>query len=122
MQLRKKYFIPLIILLMVLLLILSRPRQPDILNVSTEAANPEWGGNPIWDDGLAEVAKYQARRTVYAKARVFESIYITVKEDFTPKYYAKADSPSGQSIPVLKLNMVSTIPTDNYDYRYLTSV
>jgi len=122
MRLSKKYFVALIISLLALFLIMKRPRHPDTLNVAAAAASSEWGMNPTWDDGLAEVAKYQARRTVYGKTRVFETICITVKEDFTPNFYVKADSPSDQSIPVLKFNVVSTIPAGNYDYRYLTSV
>jgi hypothetical protein len=90
--------------------------------VSAPQSNSVWGMNSIWDDGQAEVAKYQARQMVYGKSRSFESHYITVKEDFSPKYHVKADNAAPGTIPVLKLNIISAIPTENYDYRYLTSV
>jgi hypothetical protein len=85
-------------------------------------AHSSWAMNSLWDDGLAEVARYRATRIVYGKPRSFESVYITVKEDFSPTYFAKADAISGANIPVLKLNVISTIPTEYYEYRYLTSV
>jgi len=78
--------------------------------------------NSLWDDGQAEIARYQASRKVYGKPRSFESFYITVKEDFSPKFLVKTDQASAANIPVLKLNIISTIPTEYYDYRYLTSV
>ncbi len=88
------------------------------------AASSHWGKHAIWDDGLAEVAVYDARRTVYGKTRTFETVLITVKEDFNTVYHAKADPPyqGKQLLSVLKLNRVSEIQTENYPYRYLTSV
>jgi hypothetical protein len=78
--------------------------------------------NSLWDDGQAEIGTYQASHIVYGKPRTFESLYITVKEDFSPRLLVKADQASSANIPVLKLNVISTIPTEYYEYRYLTSV
>lgn len=84
----------------------------------------DWGLDPVWDDGRAEVATYEAARTVYQQPRRFETVLITVKEDFTKAFYVKADPPSDGKdlLTVLKLNIVSEIPTEQYPYRYLTSV
>jgi len=108
-----------------LLLVLSTARcRPEAKEPIATTVNTDWGRNTLWDDGLAEVAKYQARRVIYGKSRTFESVFITVKEDFTRKYYVKSDTPRSDSshLPVFKLNMVSSIPTENYPYQYLTSV
>ncbi len=89
-----------------------------------EAGETNWGNNKVWDDGLAEVAVYDATRSVYGKSRSFETVLITVKEDLNAAYHVKADPPydGKQLIPALKMNIVSEIQTDNYPYRYLTSV
>mgnify|MGYP001174591391 CR=1 FL=1 len=95
------------------------PNHPYAKDLKTN----QWAMNSLWDDGLAEVANYQTTRHVYGVPRIFESILITVKEDFTPQYYVKADVPSAvNSLTVFKLNIVATIPTENYNYHYLTSI
>jgi hypothetical protein len=47
-----------------------------------------------------------------------------VKEDFNQKYFVKADAPAADvpHLPVLKLNVAASIPTESYTYHYLTSV
>jgi len=84
----------------------------------------DWSRAPVWDDGLAEVAHYDSRRTVYGTERSFESILITVKEDFDGALGVKADPPlEGRSIvTVLKMNLISRIQTDDYPYDYMFSV
>jgi hypothetical protein len=83
----------------------------------------EWGKNSLWDDGKAEVARYDAERIIYGKRRQYEAVLIVVKEDFNKAFYAKADYPEKvETLPVIKLNIVQEIPTTNYDYRFLTSV
>lgn len=84
----------------------------------------EWGLDPVWDDGQAEVATYEAERVVYQKTRRFEAVLITVKEDFNTALYVKADGPyDGKDLlTVLKLNVLSEIQTENYPYRYMTSL
>jgi hypothetical protein len=83
-----------------------------------------FGENPIWDDGLAEVARYQAKKMIYGELRDHEAVLITVKEDFSTETYTKADPPYGgkELLPVLKLNLFSRIETDNYPYHYLVSL
>lgn len=94
-------------------------------STTTESnGSSDWGLDPVWDDGQAEVATYDAERTVYRQTRRFETVLITVKEDFTKALYVKADWPyEGKDLlTVLKLNIVSEIQTENYPYRYMTSV
>lgn len=83
-----------------------------------------FGADPLWDDGLAEVAVYRSKKYIYGTLWDHETTLITVKEDFTKKYYTKADYPyAGKPlIPVLKLNIFTRIQTTNYPYHYLVSV
>lgn len=88
------------------------------------APGSEWGQNPVWDDGLAEVAHYEAVRPVYGRSRTYEAVFITVKEDFNAAFHTKADPPyqGRKLLPILKLNIVAEVETENYPYRYLTSI
>ncbi len=86
--------------------------------------DPAWALDPVWDDGRAEVAVYEASRVIYGAPRPFEAIAIVVTEDFDAERLVKADPPyeGRRLLPVLKLNLVREIPTPNYDYRIMTSV
>ncbi|MBW3544999.1 MAG: hypothetical protein KY428_05245, partial [Bacteroidetes bacterium] len=82
-----------------------------------------WAMETLWDDGLAEVATYDARREVYGKTRQFEYTYITVKENFNKEFDVKTDDYSRSDLfPVMKVNKFARIPTDQYPYHYLTSL
>jgi hypothetical protein len=83
-----------------------------------------WARDPLWDDGQAEVALYDARRPQYGKIVSYEAVFIVVKEDFNPRLNVKADPPyEGKTLlPVLKLNAAHSYWTDNYPYHYLLSV
>lgn len=85
--------------------------------------NVAWAMDAFWDDGLAEVATYAAKREVYGKIREFEYTYITVKEDFNEEFNVKTDDYSRSDLyPVMKINKFARIATDNYPYHYLTSL
>jgi hypothetical protein len=86
--------------------------------------DPSWSTDPRWNDGLAEVAHYAAKRMQYGKARMFEAVLITVSEDFNRAHFAKAEPPYQKKnlLPVLKLNIVLQYDTENYPYSFLSSV
>ncbi len=88
------------------------------------AFDPAWSRDPLWDDGQAEVALYQAKRPQYGKIETYEAVFIVVKEDFNPQLLVKADPPfeGKQLLPVLKLNAAHSYWTPNYPYHYLASV
>lgn len=76
-----------------------------------------------WEDGRAEVATYEAERTVYRKKRAFEYTQITVKEEFNQQFNVKTDDYKRADLfPVMKINQFCRIPTDQYPYHYLTSL
>jgi len=85
--------------------------------------DPSWANAKLWDDGQAEVARYDARRTVYGKTRSYERIMITVKEAFNAEYDVKTDTYDRQDLfTVMKVNLFARIMTDVYPYHYLTSI
>ncbi|MDQ3291964.1 MAG: hypothetical protein M3Q05_11815, partial [Bacteroidota bacterium] len=99
--------------------------QPGIAGAGDYAQyfDANWAQQKFWDDGLAEVATYQAQRVVYNKVREFEYTLITVKEDFNKAYNVKTDDYNRKDLfPVMKVNEFARIPTENYPYHYLTSL
>lgn len=85
--------------------------------------DPEWSASRLWDDGQAEVARYDAKRTIYGKPRAYELAAVTVKEEFDPAQRVKSDrAEPPASLTVMKLNLVQRIETENYPYNFLTSV
>ena len=83
----------------------------------------QWAMNKYWEDGLAEVATYDAERTVYKKKRQFEYTLITVKEEFNQQFNVKTDDYQRNDLfPVMKVNEFCQIPADQYPYHYLTSL
>lgn len=84
--------------------------------------NLNWSDSSYWDDGLAEVNRYAASRTIYGKERNFEYVLIAVSEDFNRAFNVKTDDYSRDDLyKVIKLNAFASIPTDNYPYHFLTS-
>lgn len=83
----------------------------------------DWAMDNMWEQGVAEVAKYDAQRVVYGKLRQFEYVYILVKETFNEEYKVKTDDYERKDLfDVMKINKFARIPTDNYPYHYLTSI
>ncbi len=83
----------------------------------------EWALNEIWDDGLAEVAIYDARRVKYGIIRECTFTFATVKEHFNKAYNVKTDDYEREDLfEVMKLNVFGRVETDNYPYHFLTSV
>jgi len=90
---------------------------------ASEHFDQQWAKNEKWDQGEAEVAKYDAQRVVYGEARDFEYVYILVKESFNEEFEVKTDDYSRDDLfEVMKINKFCRIPTDKYPYHYLTSI
>lgn len=88
-----------------------------------EHFNAQWAQDARWEQGTAEVAKYQAERTVYNKVRNFEYTFILVKETFNREFDTKTDDYDRDDLfDVMKVNKFARIPTDNYPYHYMTSL
>lgn len=92
-------------------------------SVSPDFIQENWAQNKLWDDGLAEVATYEAERTIYGKVRKFEYVFVCVKEEFNNEYKVKTDDYSRNDLyTVLKVNKFCRIMTDNYPYHFMTSL
>jgi len=68
-----------------------------------------------WDQGRAEIARYQARRVIYSRPQAYELIRIAVKERFDPAQGVKGEAPG--SLDVIKTIAVHDTPTHRA-YRY----
>tara|TARA_Y100001972_G_scaffold126123_2_gene179081 strand:- start:1985 stop:2863 length:879 start_codon:yes stop_codon:yes gene_type:complete len=83
----------------------------------------DWAKNKLWDDGMAEVALYEATKEIYGKSRPFEYVYILVKEEFNKAYRVKTDDYSREDLySVMKINKFCRVETLAYPYHFLTSV
>ena len=82
-----------------------------------------WMEAPYWDDGLAEVATYDASRTIYGEERPHVVTLITVKEDLDARTLVKSDRPNEvEVIPVLKLHWTASVDAGAYPYHYALSL
>lgn len=76
-----------------------------------------------WDDGQAEVARYDARRTLYGRERPYTLVRLAVKEPFDVRQGVKADAPGPAAREVFKVVAVHDVPTGKpYEYRQTTFV
>ncbi|MCA9243782.1 MAG: hypothetical protein KDA32_07520 [Phycisphaerales bacterium] len=77
----------------------------------------------IWDDGLSEMCYYDAESTVYGEIRKYTRVHLTNREFFDPIAGVKTDQTDAPGVvPVFKMNIAEEIPTQNYNYRWLTTL
>lgn len=96
----------------------SEGTDPPVLDAAAK-----WQRDSIWHDGKAEYAVYRARRTIYGSSRSYEARIITNTQHMDPSTTTKAaDWSRPGMVRVFKHNVSEIIPTENYDYRYLTTV
>jgi len=79
-----------------------------------------WRDDPVWYDGLAECAVYDATRMIYGQERKYTARIFTNKELVSPETFTKSADNTGRS--VFKLHVRDEIPTKNYTYYYSTMV
>ena len=83
---------------------------------------PGFGLAALWNDGNAEVARYEARDVRYGVPRTSRAALIVVAEDLLRDRLVKPDRPgSVPTVRVLKLNHVRSIPTGVYAYQQMLS-
>ena len=99
------------------------PASAQALQAVLPYFDQNWAMQKLWEDGLAEVATYDAERVVYKKKRSFAYTMITVKEEFNQQFNVKTDDYKRQDLfPVMKINQFCEIQADQYPYHYLTSL
>ncbi|RMG16250.1 MAG: hypothetical protein D6729_11105 [Deltaproteobacteria bacterium] len=82
---------------------------------------PTWQRDALWDDGKAEIARYEATEPRYGIQRPFTLHVIVVKEPFRTDEWVKAESPGAPTIEVLKSNWVRSVQTGIYRYEQMFS-
>ncbi len=115
-----------LILLCLLLTALScekRNLQHNVPYPNSEFIDQDWAMNKLWEDGLAEVAHYDAEMVIYNQVRSFDNVLITVKEEFNEAFNVKTDDYSRDDLfSVMKVNRFLRLETENYPYHFLTSL
>lgn len=75
-----------------------------------------------WDDGLSEMCYYDATETIYGKTRRFTRVHMMNRQWMDRSTGVKSTKDAPGAVAVFKLNISEEIPTENYNYRYLTTV
>lgn len=95
-------------------------------NPLTQRGGPfrqQWAMDTLWEDGLAEVATYDAEQVVAGTPHRFVSTLITVKEEFNQQYNVRTEMQERPDrFPVMTVNQLSSIPTPGYPVHFLTSL
>ncbi len=84
--------------------------------------SPSLDALSVWDDGLAEMSYYRAVDTLYGKPRAYTRVVIVNRQWMHPQSGVKTDLIASDSVQVFKANIVEEIPTENYNYRYQTTM
>lgn len=93
--------------------------------VDAGAPTPSDDPLQVWYDGQAEVNGYRWRGSRYGEMRTGEAVAIFVTETMGAGEHVKLDRPEdhrGETLTVLKLNLVRDFQTGLYDYDTMTSV
>jgi hypothetical protein len=97
----------------------ARPAQ---LHALDAPAGTRLGALELWDDGLAEMAYYDARMEIYGEPREYTMVLLVNREWFNPATGTKDEGGrAANAVEVFKLNIAEEIPTANYNYRLLTT-
>ncbi len=102
--------------------LLLLPESQQLVLGATQSPQPNWRTDPVWYEGKAEWALYDAQRTIYGKPRYYEATIFTNKQHMDPATTTKAANwRDANTIEVFKHNVSEMIETDNYTYRFLTT-
>ncbi len=78
-----------------------------------------WRTDPVWYDGQAERAVYDATRVIYGRDRIYTATAYTDKERVDPATTVKSAGEAG--LEVFKHHWSERAPTESYDYDFSTS-
>jgi hypothetical protein len=82
----------------------------------------EWLRDSAWDDGAARISLFKGRIRWYGEWRDAEIRHYIVREYFDPQSLTKTEPPQDDSIPVLKVNILTSFETGTYPYRQMASL
>ncbi len=76
---------------------------------------------PIWEDGLSEMSYYDATCRLYDKTRRFTRVHLMNRQYMHPIHHVKAKKDDEAVLPAFKFVIAEEVPTENYNYRFLTT-
>ena len=76
---------------------------------------------PLWDDGFSEMSYYDATESLYGIDRDYTRVHLMNRQWMGGDSGVKADPEAVDAVPVFKFVIAEEIPTENYNYRYLTT-
>ncbi|MEO0587545.1 MAG: hypothetical protein AAF078_07890 [Planctomycetota bacterium] len=95
----------------------AQPDPTDLQSLLTRS----WADDPVWYDGQAEIATYDATRRVYGTPRAYAAQIMINKERMSPDTFTK--SAGNEGLEVFKFHVRDEdIPTAKYDYNFSTMV
>ncbi|MEM9790780.1 MAG: hypothetical protein AAF842_10295 [Planctomycetota bacterium] len=107
----------LLIALIVSLVALPAAAQTDLPSL----LHRDWADDPVWYDGQAEIALYDATRRIYGQDRPYTAQIMVNKERLSPETFTKSATNVG--VEVFKFHTRDEdIPTPKYDYNFSTMV
>ncbi|WP_426492306.1 hypothetical protein [Hymenobacter sp. 102] len=75
----------------------------------------EWAMNPLWEDGRAEVAEYDAEQELEGESRRFTLTQITGKQEFSQQFNVQTSQRGiRDAFPVLQLTQLYSVPGQPY--------
>lgn len=105
----------------------SSPLAPSITNASTSPTQlstkrSSLGELAYWDDGLAEMSYYRAVEVVYGRKRDYTRAVLMNRQWMNRTSGVKTSEDDADAVAVFKITIADEIPTDNYNYRFMTTV
>ncbi len=76
---------------------------------------------PLWQDGLSEMCYYNAACTIYGRTRRFTRVHMFNRQFMDRATRIKASDDSTEVVPAFKFVISEEVPTENYNYRFLTT-
>ncbi len=76
---------------------------------------------PLWDDGLSEMSYYDATESLYGIDRKYTRVHLMNRQWMGGESGVKAEPEAVEAVPVFKFVIAEEIPTQNYNYRFLTT-
>ncbi len=74
-----------------------------------------------WYAGGAEITSYKLTQARYGELHEGKAVLVFVTEPFSKSSWTKADNPTDQDVPVMKLNFTKKFNTGVYPYSMMTS-
>lgn len=76
----------------------------------------------VWDDGLCEMSYYRATDRIYGLRRNYTRVHLLNRQWMDRKTGVKSERQAENAQAVFKFNITEELPTENYNYRYQTTM